>query len=162
MTLRLILIRHAKSSWEHDDDDHIRPLTERGEKASRALGAWLQQHRYIPDTVLCSDATRARMTWDGLRSGLQTEPKVAFESSLYHAAPTTIVDAVKTLSGTVAVVGHNPGIAMAAAMLLDTPPDHPRFADYPTGATTIMDFDGTVAPRAGRVVDFIVPRDLTN
>ena len=67
MTKRLILTRHAKSSW--DDPamaDHDRPLNDRGKAAAADLGAWLASRGYIPGEVLCSDAQRTRSTWSGI------------------------------------------------------------------------------------------------
>jgi len=84
-------------------------------------------------------------------------------SMLYLAAPQTIIDiATATKGETTAIVGHNPGIGMVAEMLVDTPPDHPRFEDYPTGATTVMDFDAAhwCKPNLGRVEAFVVPREI--
>ena len=60
---RLILTRHAKSSW--DDplmSDHDRPLNERGKAAAADLGQWLASRGYVPSEVLCSDAVRTRAT----------------------------------------------------------------------------------------------------
>ena len=48
---------------------------------------------------------------------------------------------------------------MLAAGLVQSPPAHPRFADYPTGATLVVDC-ADVAWGQGRVVDFAVPREL--
>ena len=65
---------------------------------------------------------------------------------------------------TVLMIGHNPGIAEFAALMAAAPPAHPRFADYPTAATAVIEFpaDGWagVAPGTGRVAAFTVPRDL--
>ena len=59
---RLILTRHAKSSWDDPlTPDHDRPLNDRGKAAAADLGQWLASRGYIPDEVLCSDALRTRM-----------------------------------------------------------------------------------------------------
>lgn len=58
------------------------------------------------------------------------------------------------------IIGHNPGIGALAAQVLRAAPAHPRFADYPTGATTVVHgFKG--AAKSGELVGFTVPRDLT-
>lgn len=66
----------------------------------------------------------------------------------------------------VMVLGHNPGTAMLAAALVKTPPDHPKFDQYPSAATTVIDFDAEswadVTHNSGRVEAFVVPRDLTD
>ena len=64
---RLILTRHAKSSWEDPlTPDHDRPLNERGRAAAADLGQWLASRGYVPGQVLCSDALRTRKTWAGI------------------------------------------------------------------------------------------------
>lgn len=164
MTKRLILIRHAKSGW--DDvyaDDHARTLTDRGQKAAYAIGGWLGAHGYAPDLILTSDATRALQTTAMLKQGLGQDTPTTEVGLLYHAAPDTIQEiAAKTNEQTIAIVGHNPGIAMAARRFVTYAPDHHRFDDYPTCATTVIDFDDVDWMKAGKgtATDFIVPRDL--
>ncbi|MGR3493424.1 MAG: SixA phosphatase family protein, partial [Shimia sp.] len=47
---RLILMRHAKSSWDHPDlTDHDRPLNERGREAAVRVGGWLRDQGWLPD-----------------------------------------------------------------------------------------------------------------
>lgn len=163
MSKRLILIRHAKSSWDDPLDDHERVLSPRGEAAAEAIGNWLQTHGYHPDVILASDSTRTRQTAEVIARQLSPEPPLELKSTFYHASPDTLLeDIVKTPAEVVAIVGHNPGIGMLAQGLVHTAPAHHRFRDYPTCATTIIDFDGTVAIGEGICTDFIVPRDLTD
>ncbi len=164
MTRRLILIRHAKSSWSDPyADDHARKLNDRGVKAAEDLGKWLARQTYIPDIIVTSDAMRTLQTTTLLIRGMAATPDIAEVAALYHAAPQTIFDVAKKESAaTVALVGHNPGIAIAAEMLAADPPSHTRFDDYPTGATCVIDFEDAdwCQPGKGRVVDFMVPREL--
>ena len=166
MTKRLILIRHAKSSWNDPfDDDHARALNTRGEAAATAIGGWLAENGYIPQNVLCSDARRTQDTAALILPCLSADPKLQLSGMLYHAAPDTILDLVqKETADTVAVIAHNPSIGMLANALVRTAPDHRRFNDYPTCATTVIDFDidtwMTMKRGSGTCVDFVVPRDL--
>ncbi|MEJ6404084.1 SixA phosphatase family protein [Yoonia sp. 2307UL14-13] len=166
MTFRLILIRHAKSSWDDPTaDDHDRLLNTRGCQSAKTVGAWMAERSYVPQVVLCSDAARTRETAALILPQLLPAPKLKLSAALYHAAPDTMLDLVsKQDAGTLAVIGHNPGIGILANALAGQMPDHPRFDDYPTCATTVMDFDigawRNVGPGKGRVVDFVVPQDL--
>ena len=64
---RLILTRHAKSSWDDPlTPDHDRDLNDRGKAAAADLGQWLSSRGYVPDEVLCSDALRTRKTFSGI------------------------------------------------------------------------------------------------
>lgn len=164
MTRRLILIRHAKSSWDNTyADDHARVLNDRGVQSAEAMGAWLADQGYIPDVIVTSDATRTLQTTTLLKRGMTVAPETHEMASLYHAAPQTMIDVARAFSsGSIALVGHNPGIAMAAEMLVATPPNHAQFESYPTCATCVMDFpdDAWCRPGQGQVVDFMVPREL--
>ena len=166
MTLRLILIRHAKSSWDDPfGDDHERVLNKRGRASATAIGAWMAKECYLPNIVLCSDAARTQETAALVLASLNPQPDLKLSGAIYHASPDTILDLVQKQSvKTVAVIGHNPGIGMLANALVAKAPMHHRFSDYPTCGTTVMDFDGDswsqIKPRKGRCIDFTVPRDL--
>ena len=168
MTLRLILTRHAKSDWSHPgQDDFDRPLNHRGRRDAPRIGGWLASRHYRPDTVLCSAAERTRETLDLVLPALGPgpAPAVALRHDLYHAEPDTILAALATAQGqTVMVIGHNPGIAALARALVHDRPAHPRFEDYPTAATAVIDFAlpgwSAVGPQGGALRDFVVPDDL--
>ncbi len=163
MTFRLILMRHAKSSWDSPGlDDHARPLNDRGRRSAAALGDWLRAKGYLPDQVLCSSAVRTQETLDGLRLDAAA---VDHLSALYHAGPDAMLHVLNGATGlSVLMLGHNPGIAAFAHLLLHARPRHARFDDYPTGATLVADFDApgwdSVDWRTGRTADFTVPADL--
>ncbi|SFR96923.1 SixA phosphatase family protein [Yoonia litorea] len=159
--MRLILIRHAKSSWSDPfANDHARVLNKRGRASARAIGAWLADNDYVPAIIHCSDAARTQETAELIMPYFDTRPKLRLSRRLYHAAPDTITDLVrKEKHDVVAVIGHNPGIGMLANRIVTEPPSHPRFHDYPTCATTIVDM-ATPDAKDGTCVDFIVPRDL--
>ncbi len=162
MSLRLTLVRHAKSSWDGQEKDHDRPLNGRGRHAADVLGKWLAGR--MPDTVLCSDAARARETWERIAAA-GDGPDAQLVPRLYHADPDTILSVLRTAAGQhVCIVGHNPGLAGFAERIVARPPDHPRFADYPTGATTVMTFPAEswtqVGWHSGEVEGFVVPREL--
>ena len=39
----LVLVRHGKSSWDYDVDDHERPLSGRGRRDAEALGRLISE-----------------------------------------------------------------------------------------------------------------------
>lgn len=167
MTLRLILTRHAKSSWDSPAlDDHDRPLNARGRGSAEKVGAWLAAQGYVPDAVLSSSSARTRETWALMAPHFGTRPQLRWERALYHAGPNTMLEVLRTAPtvGCVLMLGHNPGIAAFAESLVAQEPQHPRFFDYPTAATTVIDFDlpawGDVDWRKGVAVDFAIPREL--
>jgi phosphohistidine phosphatase len=166
MTKRLILTRHAKSSWDDPlTPDHDRPLNERGKAAAADLGQWLASRGYVPDLVLCSDALRTRKTFSGLAPALPGAPVLELKPALYHAGPDVMLAVLRGAGAdTVMMIGHNPGIAEFAARLVARPPVNPEFSRYPTGATLVADFGidswAELAWGTGAVDDFIVPREI--
>lgn len=163
---RLILTRHAKSSWDDPlTPDHDRPLNDRGKAAAADLGQWLDSRGYIPSEVLCSDALRTRKTWSGIAPAITGSPTLELKPALYHAGPDVMLAVLRHASGdTVMMIGHNPGISEFAAKLVAHAPLNPEFARYPTGATLVVDFAVDswvdVAFGAGVTVDFIVPSEI--
>ena len=164
MSLRLVLIRHTKSARPRGVADHDRPLNGRGRAAAASLSRWLAEAGLTPGEALCSDARRTRETWEGIAAGLPGAARLRLEPRLYEAGADDILAVLHAATTpVVALIGHNPGIGETASRLLHTAPDHPRFADYPTGATLVARF-ATEAWRAlrwgtGRAEHFVVPRD---
>lgn len=159
---RLILTRHAKSSWDDPRmQDHDRPLNARGNRTARDLGDVLASRGHDPEEVLCSTALRTRETWARVSQAVfETRPSVQFKDSLYHANPATMLAALRGAHGhVVMMIAHNPGIADFAAALPADPPLHPDFRRYPTAATLVVDFQidswADLEPGQGSVMDFI-------
>ena len=160
---RLILMRHAKSDWSTAGlADHDRPLNPRGMASAKALGEWFRLKGYVPDEVISSSARRTGQTLMGL--ALTNDARTTFSRDLYLASAIRIRVVLDTAKGTtVLILGHNPGIADFAHSIVRTPPSHPRFHDYPTGATLVVDFKANTwsGAQRGAVIDFVVPRELT-
>ena len=165
MTKRLILIRHAKSSWDAPFDDHARTLNDRGRTAATAIGGWLRTKGYLPDTIYSSDAARTRETTDKIVAALGTTPTIVLKDTMYHGTPTALMAVLQHATGdTIALVAHNPGIAFFAEEIVAKGPDHNRFFDFPTCATLVCDFAisdwAEAVSHPGQTIDFIVPKDL--
>ena len=163
---RLILTRHAKSSWDDPlTPDHDRDLNDRGKAAAADLGQWLASHGHVPDEVLCSDALRTRKTFSGIAPALPATPVLELKPALYHAGPDVMMAVLKHGKGDcVMMIGHNPGIAEFAHRLVSKTPISPDFRKYPTGATLVLDFAidswADVEFGQGVTVDFVVPREI--
>ncbi len=163
MTRTLILTRHAKSSWDNPMiEDHDRPLTKRGRKSAAAIGAWLEDNGWLPDEVLSSSSCRTRETWQRMELNAN---KTSFTPNLYLAEPEDMMEALSAANGqAVLMLGHNPGIAEFAHRIVKHCPDHTRFYDYPTCATTAMEFDiadwSSIRWHSGQVLGFVIPREL--
>ena len=164
---RLIVMRHAKSSWDDPElADFDRPLNKRGRRSAGLVGGWLRRRGYLPEAALVSAAARTRETWAGVAAEIGEVP-ARLDRALYEAHPATILQSLRRAPAdarTLLLLGHMPGIgAFAADLLADGAPEG-DFARYPTGATAVIDLPcATWADadwRTGRLVDFTVPRAL--
>lgn len=164
---RLILIRHAKSSWSSGvADDQSRPLNDRGRGAALKVGKWLKTGGYLPDQVLSSNATRCIQTWEGMAGILACSPAVSLHDSLYLAGAAEMLARLRTATGnTVLMLAHMPGIGeFARELRRDPPPMHEAFGKYPTAAVTLLDFRieswADVQMGTGKFIAFEVPRNM--
>src|SRR5262249_36255902 len=144
---RLLLLRHAKSSWsDPGTSDHERPLSRRGQEAAPRVGAYLNRHKLTPDSVLCSTALRTRETWELVAGELASTPPMSYVERLYDAAPRAILDVLRHAEpGTksLLVVGHNPGLQEVATSLIASGDldDRERLREkLPTGGLVVIDF----------------------
>ena len=163
---RLILMRHAKSDWSEPElRDHDRPLNRRGRRAATAIGAWLKQAGYQPGHALVSSTRRTQETWSRMVKVMGAAP-TTYVPELYAATDDAMLAVLRGAPDVdcVLMLGHQPGISDFARQLLAEGPADPEFEKYPTGATTIIDFDlaawSDVVRGSGRIVEFLVPRSL--
>jgi phosphohistidine phosphatase len=129
MRHRLLLLRHAKSSWDDPSlTDRDRPLSKRGRAAARRMGEHLRASGGRIDLVLCSSALRTRETLERLALGVAD---VRVEDRLYGAGPDELLDRLRDVAGdpgAVLVIGHDPGMHELAAALAGPDLGEPRRA----------------------------------
>ena len=171
MSRRLLLLRHAKSSWATAGlADHDRPLAPRGNRAVAALRRHLADAHVTPDLVLCSTARRAVETWDGIAPACPAGTPVEFDRALYGASAGDLLSRLRRLPATVGcvlLVGHNPGLEdLATGLAGSGRVDLLRRlgTKFPTGALATLVVPGpweglrwSTAESAG----YDVPRDLS-
>src|SRR6476620_8457076 len=85
----LILVRHAKSSWDKPGmSDLERPLNERGKKDAPEMSKRLKERNVLPDLLLSSTAKRAKKTARLFADELGLDKDIIKENeSLYMATP---------------------------------------------------------------------------
>jgi phosphohistidine phosphatase len=140
---RLVLIRHAKAG--DGTRDLGRPLTRRGHRDAQAVGALLAEHAIVPDEVLVSPARRAIETWDEIAGLLGAAASVRIDERIYENRLEVLLAAIRDTAddvGTLAVVGHNPGIGTLAHELCGEHSDPSAQAElghgYPTAGTAVL------------------------
>jgi phosphohistidine phosphatase len=109
----LVLVRHGKSSWDLDVDDHERPLSARGRRDAEAIGRWLSERSLRPDLVLCSTAIRTTQTWEYAMAGGAVAGEVQYRREIYHAWVPELLALIRRVPDEIhslLVLGHAPGI----------------------------------------------------
>ena len=112
----LLVLRHAKSSWDEiDADDHDRKLSPRGIKAARRMGALIAERGWLPDLILCSTARRTRETLALAQEAWPGTPAIPVSEveGLYLAPASRLLDIVRRQpdeAQRLMLIGHNPGL----------------------------------------------------
>ena len=163
--MKLIISRHAKSSWETHHQDHNRPLSPRGIKAAGKIGKWLAQNNHQPKGVLCSTATRNRMTWKLMSEHLNEPLSINYCSAIYGGTTGDLLHHLKAEEfDPVIILGHNPTIASFAGNILRQRPHSLEFSHFPTCATVVCELNISSWQDCefgkANLIDFVVPRNL--
>jgi len=111
---KLILVRHAKSSWKHNVIDHERPLNDRGLKDVDMVSRVITNDFLGVNLILSSDAMRAKTTANIFVSniGLNKED-IFFNHDLYDFEGRSLLNVIKNCNNLVdnlIVFGHNHAI----------------------------------------------------
>ena len=121
----LLLVRHAKSSWDDFSINDIdRPLNDRGKKDAPAMAKRLRDKDIKIDAFISSPAKRARKTAEAFAKEYKEEKQnIVFIDELYLASPSTFFDVISKTDDqfkTIGVFSHNDGVTSFANMLTST------------------------------------------
>jgi len=122
---QLLLIRHAKSSWDDFSiKDFDRPLNGRGKKDAPVMAKRLLDKEITIDAFIASPAKRARKTAELFAKEYKGEKdNIIFFEELYLAATSNFLDVISKTDDrfkTIAIFSHNEGITDFANSLTDT------------------------------------------
>lgn len=162
MSRRLLLIRHAKSSWKFPElDDHERPLNKRGKRDIHTMGQQLKSRSEALQAIYSSSAVRALT----LARCLAEHTGVACQASpgLYTFDVDHLLTEVSALPAEydcVALVGHNPAITAAVNFLTGS-----SLANVPTSGIAAMQSEvdawDNLAPASFKLEYFDYPKKFT-
>ncbi len=119
----LILVRHAKSSWDDPTlPDFDRPLNERGKKEAPKMAKRLADKNINIEGFISSPAKRAKRTAElFIKEFDKDENEIILFPSLYHADVNDFYEAISLVNDKfkcIAVFSHNPGITSFANKLI--------------------------------------------
>lgn len=158
---KLVLIRHAKSSWKHNVIDHDRPLNKRGEDDVELVSNHLKKSRLEVDKVLSSDALRAKLTTNVFISNLNIDKDlVSLSYNLYDFSGINLTKAIKEVEASInclMVFGHNHAITDFVNTYGDK-----YIENVPTCGVTIINFDieNWKDLNKGKTIYTLFPKDL--
>ena len=134
------------------------------------MGAYMARHALVPDLVIASTAARVVETLSLLLPAFDKPPRVVTDKRLYESEGAALLDVIKETPRTahsLLLVGHNPGLAELAALLMasgDVEARQRLIEKFPTAALAVIDFAlddwAKLHPKAGRLDRFVVPRTL--
>jgi phosphohistidine phosphatase len=170
---QLLLLRHAKSSWDAAaSPDRDRPLNARGRRSAVIMRQAMRDLGLIPDVVLVSTARRTQETLE-LLEPWDDAPLIEPMDSLYLAAPIQLIAALHGVPETVRsvlLIGHNPGLHDLAisltgprTMASGTEAARTLAAGFPTAALAEFVVAGSwweLREGGGRLIRFLTPRML--
>lgn len=137
---RLIVLRHAKSSWEEIGlSDFDRPINKTGIIAAQNMGAFINAKEDNTDLVLSSSAKRAFETAQIVARAINYDiNRIEAEKELYLACVNEILKSIRKIPKNInkcIIVGHNPGFTELINYF------GVRLDNLPTSSAACFDFD---------------------
>ncbi len=157
----LVLVRHAKSSWEFAVKDHERPLTNRGLTDANLVSNALKKNNFNFDLVLSSTANRAKTTAQVFTKNLNISNTIfKLETKLYDFSGNDLINVIKSCDNsinTLLIFGHNYAITAFVnsygSVFID---------NVPTCGVVMLSFniENWNGLKKGETLKTIYPRDL--
>lgn len=114
MAKTLYIVRHSQASWQQNEVDFDRSLTETGKMEAKWVSQKLKEAGIVPDIWISSSAKRAHETLEIFHENLvDFSPKIELKQELYHADVQTLLKTVEKIDNSynsAIIFGHNPGL----------------------------------------------------
>ena len=158
----LLLLRHAKSSWDDPTlRDFDRPLSARGKRDAPRIGKALEERGPLPDVILSSPAARAKETIEAVIQSAHITISPRFDESIYGASSSELIGVIRRLpaeSSCALLVGHNPGFEDTVSRLTGAT------ERMPTAALACIEFQTEdwqdVEDGQGKLLWLLTPKQL--
>ncbi len=136
----LYIIRHAKSSWDYDVSDEMRPLNKRGFNDAELIGKELKTLIKPIDKILSSPAVRAHSTAKIVVEHLDVDKDIfSLEPNLYDFGGQDVIEVIKNCDDTIntlMVFGHNHALTSIANLY-----GSEKIDNLPTAGVVEIEFD---------------------
>lgn len=156
MVKNILLIRHCQASPDSPTNrDFDRPLTTHGLNQSEMLGQHVQGLDLALEAVYLSPSVRTMQTTKGIIDQLDFKPRLMDAEELYEATDNVLKAVIQRFDKefqNVAVVGHNPSVALLFHYLTAD------FRDYSPGTAAWISFEvddwSAIGKDSGVIKDF--------
>lgn len=158
---KLILMRHAKSSWEYDVNDVERPLKKRGLKDTTLVARAFKKNVDLPEIIFSSPANRALTTCKVfMRETGLSETGLKVVDQLYDFGGNSVIGFLKSVPDEynyIMIFGHNHAFTSIANMYGSTYIDN-----LPTAGLVVLSLkaDSWKDIGKGTTEHLIFPKDL--
>lgn len=158
---KIIIIRHAKSTWNEHVNDHERGLKTRGFKDAERVSIKFSELHIVPDKLVSSTANRANLTAEIFIKNLNiSQNKFSLERNLYDFTGENLVKTIKNIEAnidTLMIFGHNHALTYFVNNFGDR-----YIENVPTSGLVVIDFqiDSWKNIYKGHTTHIIFPRDL--
>ncbi len=165
----LMIMRHAKSDWTSDAAaDFERPLSKRGCRNASQMGSWLKEQKIVPDRIVCSPATRTKMTAQIVSDQLgKKAPGIIWEDRIYEAGVEELLDVISEHgqhANCLLLIGHNPGLdALLKFLSKEQPQPDDNGKLMTTAAIAVLNYDVnpiSAGRRSARLAKLVRPKEL--
>jgi len=169
LTRKLMLVRHAKSSWSDNSlNDFERPLNKRGANDAERVARWIATNKFIPETLLCSPARRARQTAEAiLKVTKMSDETVRYIPKMYLADTDVLLQLIHETDNrmqSIMLIGHNPGLEHLLEWVSSDALPYTKDGKLLTTANFVMlGFDQdwqTISDHQGQLLEFMRPKQL--
>ena len=157
----LILVRHAKSSWNLPLEDKQRPITLQGSNAIKKVALTVQNFIESSPTIYCSTAIRTTQTALLFCETLGiAKDSICFEEKLYTFSANQLEDFIKKMDNSkneIILFGHNEGITDFVNKFGDE-----YIYNVPTAGIVFLQFETTNWENInkGKTIRFFFPKEI--
>jgi len=158
---KLILVRHAKSSWKYNLDDINRPLKNRGVNDAIRVSNVFKACNFNVDKVYSSPAKRAKQTCEIFSETVERlGGLVQVIDELYDFSGHNLLNFIKLMKdeySDVMIFGHNHAMTAFANSFGSEYIDN-----VPTCGLVVFEFDidSWIDLKPGKTVKIVLPKDL--
>lgn len=157
----ILLMRHGKSSWEHDVTDRERPLKRRGINDAKLVANEFAKENNSPSVIFSSPANRALSTCKIFTETLKIpQGKITVVDDLYDFGGENVIEFIKNLPNgldEVMIFGHNHAFTSISNIFGSTYIDN-----LPTSGLVKLNFDidSWEDLKQGTTEFIIIPKEL--